>query len=112
MPTVSHRSLIVSSPTNEAMSANAMCFPKAEVRGSNPFGRANDLNHLRPAELGISGALSAVCPRNLFGARSHLLDRCILWATGFKSALIATYESGDSCDVEDSDLREHFAGRA
>jgi hypothetical protein len=39
------------------------------------------------------------------------LARRILWTTGFKSALIATYESDGSCDVEDSDLPEHFAGR-
>ena len=70
-----------------------------------------------PAKLGEN-------PGNLFGKRSAFLDctsaktktarplaRCTLWATGFKSALIATYESDGSCDVEDSDLPEHFAGR-
>src|SRR6516165_7466836 len=33
-------------------------------------GRANDLNRLTPVKPGISRALSAVCPRNPFGARS------------------------------------------
>src|SRR5262249_21704313 len=50
----------------------------AEVRGSNPFGRANDLNHLTPAELGISRPVSAVCPRNMFGARSLILSSTAL----------------------------------
>jgi len=39
---------------------------------------------------------------------------CPLHPMGYriqKSALIATYESGGSCDVEDGDLPEQFAGR-
>src|SRR5262249_49249586 len=41
---------------------------------------------------------------------SPRLARCILRATGFKSALVATYERDGCCDVEDGDP-EHFAGR-
>ena len=32
------------------------------------------------------------------------LARCILWATRFKNALVATYESDGCCDVEDGDV--------
>jgi hypothetical protein len=47
-------------------------------------------------------------------ARSNAvrLARCILWAAGFKSVLIATGDGGGGySDVEDGDLPEHFAGR-
>jgi hypothetical protein len=47
-------------------------------------------------------------------ARSNAvrLARCILWAAGFKSVLIATSDGGGGYrDVEDGDLPEHFAGR-
>jgi hypothetical protein len=47
-------------------------------------------------------------------ARSNAvrLARCILWAAGFKSVLIATGDGGGGYrDVEDGDLPEHFAGR-
>jgi hypothetical protein len=37
LPTVSHRSLIVSSPTNEAMSANAMCSGIGRAQSSSLF---------------------------------------------------------------------------
>jgi hypothetical protein len=40
------------------------------------------------------------------------LARCILWAAGFKSVLIATGDGGGGYrDIEDGDLPEHFAGR-
>jgi hypothetical protein len=47
-------------------------------------------------------------------ARSNAvwLARCILWAAGFKSVLIATGDGGGGYrDVEDGDLPEHFVGR-
>jgi hypothetical protein len=47
-------------------------------------------------------------------ARSNAvrLARCILWAAGFNSVLIATSDGGGGYrDVEDGDLPEHFAGR-
>jgi hypothetical protein len=47
-------------------------------------------------------------------ARSNAvrLARCILWAAGFKSVLIATGDGGGGYrDVEDGDLPEHFAVR-
>jgi hypothetical protein len=47
-------------------------------------------------------------------ARSNAvrLARCILWAAGFKSVLIATGDGGGGYrDIEDGDLPEHFAGR-
>jgi hypothetical protein len=47
-------------------------------------------------------------------ARSNAvrLARCILWAAGFKSVLIATGDGGGGYrDVEDGGLPEHFAGR-
>ena len=38
--------------------------------------------------------------------------RCILWAAGFKSVLIATGDGGGGYrDVEDGDSPERFAGR-
>jgi len=40
------------------------------------------------------------------------LARCILWAAGFKSVLIATGDGGGGySDVEDGNLPEHLAGR-
>jgi hypothetical protein len=47
-------------------------------------------------------------------ARSNAvrLARCILWAAGFKSVLIATGDGGGGYrDIEDGALPEHFAGR-
>src|SRR5262249_7843990 len=54
------------------------CPPKAKVGRSNRLGRANDLNNLTAVSLRMPRALSAVCPRNLFGARSLLLSSTAL----------------------------------
>ena len=46
----------------------------------------------------------------IFVTRSNAvhLARCILYATGFGSVLIATGAGGGWCDVDDGDLPEHF----
>jgi hypothetical protein len=45
--------------------------PKAKVRGSNPLGRASDINHLVGVEHDALTSVSAHCPRNLFDSRSR-----------------------------------------
>jgi hypothetical protein len=49
----------------------AACPPKAKVRGSNPFGRANTNNDLTASDILSADALSAECPRKRFGGRSE-----------------------------------------
>ena len=44
--------------------------PKAEVRGSNPFGRANNNKDLARTANASADHASAECPRNTFGTRS------------------------------------------
>ena|SRR6516165_10286726 len=127
LPTVSHRSLIVSSPTNEAMSANAMCSGIGRAQSSSLFANGslsdpakNEIlvppesgkrwaERSRKVPAGLSLRKRKAGPAILTAPR---LARCILWATGFKSALIATGDGGGGyCDVEDGALPEHFAGR-
>src|SRR6516225_6228648 len=69
-------------------------------------GRANDLKRLTPVKLGISRALSAVCPRNLFGARSLILSSTALTPCRAGSDLLGSQAS----PVAKSNLREFIAG--
>jgi hypothetical protein len=45
--------------------------PQAEVRASNPFGRANNFKGLEQVWAGAAACMSAECPRNPFATRSQ-----------------------------------------